>query len=310
VLQLDASAADAGTLRAALKAAQQALAATGPAVSTPGCALRLRSDELAVQEQAGSAAAATATGAPAAAASLFTIDQLAAMLRRENELRLSPETQEAYRGALAGGRAGEQGASATLPALIARRPVAFRRRPPARRVNAATTVAACSRVLLLRLRSVRGGTARANVTDVPQLLSCGGRRPDVCCLCSVSSSFSPADTAAELREDTDWMEVTDGLQRSVLREFGMPPRLVRCACCPCWPCCACCCARAGVALLPHLACWPGPHLCMRLLLVAAGVPALVYASACRPTWRTASACLDACSCGVGSTHACPRHAAC
>jgi hypothetical protein len=40
--------------------------------------------------------------------------------------------------------------------------------------------------------------------------------------------------AAELREDTDWMEVTDGLQRRVLREFGVPPHLVR------WPCCACC----------------------------------------------------------------------
>ena len=52
VLQLDAAAADAGTLRAALKAAQQALASTAPAASPAGCALRLRSDELAVQEQA------------------------------------------------------------------------------------------------------------------------------------------------------------------------------------------------------------------------------------------------------------------
>ena len=77
VLQLDAAAADAGTLRAALKAAQQALASTAPAASPAGCALRLRSDELAVQEQAGSAAAAaaaaTVTSAPAAAAAaLFT----------------------------------------------------------------------------------------------------------------------------------------------------------------------------------------------------------------------------------------------
>ena len=177
MLQLDASAADAGTLRAALKAAQQALAATGPAVSTPGCALRLRSDELAVQEQAGSAAAATATGAPAAAASLFTIDQLAAMLRRENELRLSPETQEAYRGALAAGpwEAGRSCHGYALPARIARCPVAFRRRPPARpRLCCHCCCCICSSpaLLLLQPPSFRGGTARANVTDVLLLLSC------------------------------------------------------------------------------------------------------------------------------------------
>ena len=182
VLQLDAAAADAGTLRAALKAAQQALASTAPAASPAGCALRLRSDELAVQEQAGSAAAAaaaaTVTSAPAAAAAaLFTTDQLAAMLWRENELRLSPETQEAYRGALAAGpwEAGRSCHGYALPARIARCPVAFRRRPPARpRLCCHCCCCICSSpaLLLLQPPSFRGGTARANVTDVLLLLSC------------------------------------------------------------------------------------------------------------------------------------------
>ena len=46
-------------------------------------------------------------------------------------------------------------------------------------------------------------------------------------------SFTPSllFPAAELREDTDWMEMTEGLQRRVLREFGVPPHQVRaCKC--------------------------------------------------------------------------------
>ncbi|PRW59105.1 iodothyronine deiodinase [Chlorella sorokiniana] len=39
----------------------------------------------------------------------------------------------------------------------------------------------------------------------------------------LSAEVQEAYAAAELREDTDWMEVTEGLQRRVLREFGVPP---------------------------------------------------------------------------------------
>lgn len=39
--------------------------------------------------------------------------------------------------------------------------------------------------------------------------------------------LSPLPSEAERREDTDWMEVTDGLQRRVLREAGVPPLQAR-----------------------------------------------------------------------------------
>lgn len=37
----------------------------------------------------------------------------------------------------------------------------------------------------------------------------------------LSSEVQQQYAAAELREDVDWMEVTDGLQRRVLREEGV-----------------------------------------------------------------------------------------
>lgn len=42
-------------------------------------------------------------------------------------------------------------------------------------------------------------------------------------------------TAAELRQDIDWMEVTDGLQRRVMREFGVPQHLVSALAAPMQP---------------------------------------------------------------------------
>ncbi|KAL4440384.1 hypothetical protein ABPG75_003385 [Micractinium tetrahymenae] len=99
-LAVDAATADPAALRAALLAIKQHAARAETTT-------RLRCAELADGGSAAAAAAAAVvptgeanSGAPAAPTGLmFSLEQLEAMLRRENELRLSAETQAAYRDA-------------------------------------------------------------------------------------------------------------------------------------------------------------------------------------------------------------------
>lgn len=121
-LQLDPSTADAESLRLALKALKAARASTGADKSN-----RAAEDD---GGKATAAAAANSSGGD----SLLSLDQLRAMLRREDELRMSQEVQEAYRGGHEA-RAGCPMHSTVWHALVAGRgsPVGLRRgKPPSR----------------------------------------------------------------------------------------------------------------------------------------------------------------------------------
>ena len=58
----------------------------------------------------------------------------------------------------------------------------------------------------------------------------------------LSDETQAAYAAAEAREDTDWLEVTDALQKRVLREGGVPPARMAAALFA---------LRAAAQLLPH-----------------------------------------------------------
>lgn len=172
-LQLDPSTADVESLRLALKAAMAALMQPGKATARDS-----------VQPDAGKATAAAAAATSAGAGALLSLDQLRAMLRREDELRMSQEVQEAYRG-----------------------------------VGKACMPCPTHGIVWLLLEAVnKVASPEGALFSAPFAASC-------CVLISSPMCRRPI-SEAELRDDTDWMEVTAEVQRRVMREFGVPPHRV------------------------------------------------------------------------------------
>lgn len=97
-LAVQPDAVDPATLRAALLAIQGGLRQREQQEQAPlPCA---RCDELVAAQQGAAEACSGAAGGPPPL--MFGVEQLAALLRREDELRLSPETQAAYAGEVCG----------------------------------------------------------------------------------------------------------------------------------------------------------------------------------------------------------------